>query len=341
MTGARHLNQRVGAVLAFLKLLKEHYESSEEHVEQTKGPVLFISDIVANGREYSPELVRDWSLSYLHNTHGVGLLGYDSELVGVQKGVRQILAERSLVCAEGACLQKAHITAAGLVRKETLIAVQADRKNDELLIALLSLPSSATVQNEARLVPCHCARCVLRSQPDFAAQKSGLEEVYERHNMVHGKSHRPVFLPKFHPELNPIERCWSRMKWHVRRFSGGNLESLATNMTGGLSEEILSITLIRKYVRCVIAYYHAYDQGLDILQADSWIRKFRSHRSFNPSMDEHVLRKVYFPHEISADVPVLDDQEPLLDDSETDPVVEDEEEYWLNVVEEFDTVGKF
>ncbi len=131
------------------------------------------------------------------------------------------------------------------------------------------------------------------------------------------------------------------MKWHVRRFSGGNLETLTTNMYDGLSEEILSRTLIRKYVRCVIAYYHAYDQGMDIVQADSWIRKFRSHRSFNPSMDEHVLRKVYFPHDTTAEQPVSDDNELLPDESEADPDVIDEEEYWINVVEEFDTLGKF
>ena len=131
------------------------------------------------------------------------------------------------------------------------------------------------------------------------------------------------------------------MKWHVRKFSGGNLDSLATNMTDGLSEDILYIGLIRKYVRCVIAYYHAYDQGMDIVQADSWIRKYRSHRSFNPSMDEHVLKKIYFPHDSQIEEEVSDENQQLPDESESDPVVDDEEQYWLNVVDEFDTLGKF
>jgi hypothetical protein len=43
-----------------------------------------------------------------------------------------------------------------------------------------------------------CAGVILSSQPDFAAQKSGLDDVIEK------AGHLVLFYPKFHCELNWI-----------------------------------------------------------------------------------------------------------------------------------------
>lgn len=57
-----------------------------------------------------------------------------------------------------------------------------------------------------------CCRRFLFNQPDFAAIKSTLEmRCWER-------GFPALFLPKFHPELNPIEQCWCYAKLMYREF---------------------------------------------------------------------------------------------------------------------------
>ena len=84
-------------------------------------------------------------------------------------------------------------------------------------------------------------------QDDFKNQKSGLEEIYINHNLLYNKNHQLKFLPKFHPELNMIEKVWSRMKWYIRKHADGSLETLKRFMKTGLSEDNLPLSLIRKY----------------------------------------------------------------------------------------------
>jgi hypothetical protein len=94
-----------------------------------------------------------------------------------------------------------------------------DNKSDPKSIeALLTLGSLDVTRATAERESCSCARCILSEQPDFKNQKSGLVEMYEDYNREHGTEHECIFLPKFHPELNPIERCWSKMKWYIRKY---------------------------------------------------------------------------------------------------------------------------
>ena len=57
-----------------------------------------------------------------------------------------------------------------------------------------------------------CCRRFLFSQPDFSTVKSTLELCCEEHGFP------SLFLPKFHPELNPIEQCWCRAKLMYREY---------------------------------------------------------------------------------------------------------------------------
>ena len=97
-------------------------------------------------------------------------------------------------------------------------------------------------------------------------------------------NHCCEFLPKFHPELNPIERVWSRMKWFVRQWVHGSMDTLTNLMLQGLSYPTpnnmnnLTIKTIRKDLRLTHAYLLAYDEGLDIVAADDWLKRRRSHR---------------------------------------------------------------
>jgi len=55
-----------------------------------------------------------------------------------------------------------------------------------------------------------CARSVLATQLDFLQQRGRLEEELEAaHQLV-------IFYPKFHCELNFIERFWCASKWYAR-----------------------------------------------------------------------------------------------------------------------------
>ena len=49
-------------------------------------------------------------------------------------------------------------------------------------------------------------RKILAGMDDFKNEKSLV-----KHYLIH-KGHITVFLPKFHPELNPIERVWAQLK---------------------------------------------------------------------------------------------------------------------------------
>ena len=61
---------------------------------------------------------------------------------------------------------------------------------------------------ESEQILCSCRSCKLRRQPDYLGQQNGLFEAFKLYNENNGSSHYYKFLPKFHPELNPIERVW-------------------------------------------------------------------------------------------------------------------------------------
>jgi len=59
-----------------------------------------------------------------------------------------------------------------------------------------------------------CIRRLLYTQPDFQSVKSLLEDHCAQ------RGFEVLFLPKFHPELNPIEQCWGRAKWIYQGVRG-------------------------------------------------------------------------------------------------------------------------
>jgi hypothetical protein len=84
-----------------------------------------------------------------------------------------------------------------------------------------------------------CIRRLLYTQPDFRGVKSLLED----HCAARGFA--VLFLPKFHPELNPIEQCWGRAKWRYRQFPPSSNEGdLERNVVESL--ESISLELIRR-----------------------------------------------------------------------------------------------
>jgi hypothetical protein len=214
-------------------------------------------------------------------------------------------------CAMNKCSEKHNKTRNQLAKK-----CQADIHDKESFLQLLALPSKEQKLIELAAIVCHCCKCTLAKQPDFLNQKTGLEEVYDRFNELHGTRHQCKMLPKFHPELNPIERGWSRMKRYIRRHTNGKLSKLVELIRQGLDQTNLPVCLIRKYCRLERAYLIAYEQGQDFVTAEKWIKKRRSHRSYSTRIDD-ALDQLYFPMGVVDDDAVVT----IIDEND------DEEEY--------------
>ncbi len=230
-------------------------------------------------------------------------------------------------------------------RAANIAAANAAKKNkvEDIIDDRLTVISDLTPQSVYTQSTVSTASCILSKQEDFRSQKSGLEEIYENHNKMHGTSHQCKFLPKFHPELNPIERVWSRLKWYLRKYNDGKLTTLQGLMKTGLERENVSLTLIRKYCRLVTAYYIAYIDGKDIIQAESWIKKHRSHRGHSGAMDDK-LYQLYFPYGVDNDEHINEDELALNDNAVeymNDNVTHDDDlNTWLNMLDNYQRSGR-
>ena len=95
---------------------------------------------------------------------------------GVCKGIEQMLMERGIEYDSSGCKQTSVRNKASTERKLRKTTWEADKRSRDLLTSL-GLPMQVEVLEQARHTPCNCAKRTLSRQPDFATQKSGLEEV--------------------------------------------------------------------------------------------------------------------------------------------------------------------
>ena len=96
-------------------------------------------------------------------------------------------------------------------------------------------------------------RVKLSTFNDFAEQKTLLQE------LIQHRGHLCYYIPKFHCELNPIERCWCHAKKLTRAQANGSIIRLRKIVKEGL--ESVTVGLIQKYFRTVRAYEACYLQG--------------------------------------------------------------------------------
>jgi hypothetical protein len=123
-----------------------------------------------------------------------------------------------------------------------------------------------------------CASKLLGSQPDFQGQKCRLEEVVDNYNRDHGTQHMILFLPKFHPELNPIERYWAALKGYLRLNTAWTTEGLRELLPLALTKGVPSESFGR-YFRACFRIMTAYRLGCSHALASFASRQFASHRS--------------------------------------------------------------
>lgn len=118
--------------------------------------------------------------------------------------------------------------------------------------------------------PLCCARTLMASQPDFQSQKGKLQEEIEARN------HTVIFYPKFHCELNFIERFWCSSKYYSREHCSYSLEGLRKTVPEAL-HSVPSSTIYRYHQRCE-RYIDAYKSGYSYGTKDFTERTHKSHR---------------------------------------------------------------
>ena len=98
---------------------------------------------------------------------------------------------------------------------------------------------------------------------DFRDEKSMIER------MLTERGHVPCFLPKFHPELNPIERVWAQLKRFTKAHCKYSIQSLRKNIP--LAYDSVTLDNIKNHFRKVrhfmFGYLEGFSPGKDLDQA--------------------------------------------------------------------------
>jgi transposase len=134
------------------------------------------------------------------------------------------------------------------------------------------------------------ARALLAKQDDFKSQKTWLAEVIE------SKGHACEFLPKFSPELNPIERVWACAKRYTREHCGKSIKSLIENVHKVFNDKnLISIEWIRRFYRMAWRYMDAYreKEGIKLTSVEVMraCKKYKSHRRIPEDFFKEIKEK--------------------------------------------------
>jgi hypothetical protein len=100
-----------------------------------------------------------------------------------------------------------------------------------------------------------CARVLMAAQRDFQEQKGMLEEEILAYN------HQVIFYPKFHCELNFIERYWCAASYYARENCSYSLKGLRTVLPLAL-DSVTTAANNRYYNRCA-RVIEAYTEGFN------------------------------------------------------------------------------
>ena len=114
-------------------------------------------------------------------------------------------------------------------------------------------------------------RVVLSNHEDFRTEKTIVEHyLVNRRHLVH-------FMPKFHCELNPIERVWGQAKVYTRTHT--NITLVRLRQIVGPALDSVQADLIRKYFRRVDEYERAYLEGKKAgKELEQAVKVYKSHR---------------------------------------------------------------
>ena len=113
-------------------------------------------------------------------------------------------------------------------------------------------------------------RIILNNNDDFVNEKTQVE------HYIISRGFQCYFLPKFHCELNPIERVWGQSKRYSRAHSNFTLAKLPETINPALDS--VTLDLIRKYYRKVREYELAYLEGNKAgKEVEAAVKQYKSH----------------------------------------------------------------
>ena len=87
------------------------------------------------------------------------------------------------------------------------------------------------------------------------------------------QGHVAFFLPKFHPEMNPIERVWAQAKRYTKAYCKYTLPSLRQTIPKGLDS--VTLEFHRKSRDYMFAYFEGHVAGNKL---ETQIKEYKSHR---------------------------------------------------------------
>lgn len=135
---------------------------------------------------------------------------------------------------------------------------------------------------QAGAVNC-CCRRILFNEPDFVNVPSLLELE------CNARGYGVNFLPKFHPELNPIEQCWGSSKRTYRKFPASSKEAdLERNVVDALDS--VPLLSIRRFCTRSRRFMDGYRKGLNGAQAAYASKLYKGHRCVPKGIMEEVLK---------------------------------------------------
>ena len=111
---------------------------------------------------------------------------------------------------------------------------------------------------------------VLENMADFKFEKNKLEKI------ISEKGHRCLFLPKYHCELNPIERVWCKAKFYTRNKCDYTFRHLQRTVEPALDS--VTTNDIRQYFRTFRDFIQAYKGNIGAVEAAEAVKTYKSHR---------------------------------------------------------------
>ena len=122
---------------------------------------------------------------------------------------------------------------------------------------------------DASRISC-CTRQMISLESDFLAQKGAIEELITK------ARHKCIFYPKFHCELNFIERYWKASKKYAQEncdYSWSGLQKVVPE-----SLDSVPLIMIRKFARKCWCYIDAYRKRISEKLAEYAVKKYKFHR---------------------------------------------------------------
>ena len=100
-----------------------------------------------------------------------------------------------------------------------------------------------------------------------------LDQITLVEELINSQGHFCKFFPKFHCELNAIERNWCHAKKHTRAYCNGSIVRLRK-----IVPEALETVSIDNFFATCRLYEKAYREGHIGVAVESAVKQYKSHR---------------------------------------------------------------